>query len=102
VLFVSIVLLGGLLNYLARQLVDKTGLTATDRALGMIFGVGRGIVIVSILVLLAGLTSVPEDPWWGESMLMAHFQDLAMWFRSMLPDDMAERIQYQPSELISE
>lgn len=94
ILFVSTVLLGGLVNYLAGQLVSKTGLTATDRALGIVFGVARGVVIVAVLVLLAGLTTVPQDPWWSESLLLGHFQDMAIWLRGFLPADIAQHIHY--------
>ena len=93
-LFVGTVLVGGLVNYLAGQLVAKTGLTATDRALGMVFGITRGVVIVAVLVMLAGLTNLPQDPWWQESLLLAHFQDMALWLRSFLPADIADRIRF--------
>ena len=94
ILFVSTVVLGGLVNLLAGQLVARTGLTATDRALGMVFGIARGMVIVAVLVLLAGLTTLPQDPWWSESVLLRHFQDLALWLRSFLPPDVAGNIHY--------
>lgn len=93
-LFVVTVLIGGLVGYLAGQLVSKTGLTATDRVLGMLFGIARGVVIVAVMVLLAGLTSIPDDPWWQESLLLAHFQDVALWLRSFLPADIAENISF--------
>ena len=96
-LFVAVVLLGGLVNYLAGQLVSKSGLTATDRMLGTVFGVLRGAIIVAALVLLAGLTALPEDPWWAQSILLEHFQGLAEWLRGFLPDDVAENIQYSAS-----
>lgn len=94
VLLVAVLLLGGVVNYLVGQLVDKTGLTATDRAFGVVFGVARGVLIVGILVLMAGLTGVPQDPWWRESMLLNHFVDLAVWLRSFLPADIAANIRY--------
>ncbi|HED52204.1 MAG TPA: CvpA family protein [Gammaproteobacteria bacterium] len=93
-LFVGTVIVGGVVNFLVGKLVEKSGLSATDRALGMIFGVARGAVIVSVLVMLAGLTSVPQDPWWRDSLLLAHFQDMAMWLRSFLPASIAEKIQF--------
>jgi membrane protein required for colicin V production len=93
-LFVVTVLVGGLVGYLAGELVAKTGLTATDRALGMIFGVARGVILVAVLVLLAGLTTLPQDPWWQESLLLKHFQDMALWLRSFLPVDIAGNIKF--------
>ena len=94
VLFFVTLLLTALVNYLAVQLVDKTGLSGTDRMLGVIFGVARGGVIVAILVLLAGLTALPQDPWWREAILLRHFQDLALWIRGFLPPDIASQIRY--------
>jgi len=94
ILFVAAVLVGGLVNFLAGQLVTKTGLTTTDRILGMLFGIARGIVIVAVLVLLAGLTTLPQDPWWQEALLLGHFQDMALWLRSFLPANIAENIRF--------
>lgn len=94
ILFVGTVLIGGLLNYLAGQLVAKTGLSATDRVLGMLFGIARGVVIVAVMVLLAGLTALPQDPWWHEARLLGHFQDMALWLRSFLPVNIAENIRF--------
>ncbi len=94
-LFIVTVLVGGLISYLAGQLVAKTGLTATDRALGVVFGVARGVVIIAVMVLLAGLTALPQDPWWQQSLLLGHFQELALWIKSFLPEDIARNIQFQ-------
>jgi len=94
VLFVCILLLGALVNYLAGKLVMKTGLAATDRMLGVVFGLARGGVIVTILVLFAGLTPMPQDPWWQNSQLLGYFQDLALWMREYLPKDISENISY--------
>jgi len=80
--------------YLVRLIVDKTEITGTDRALGIVFGVARGIVIVVILVLFAGLTALPKDPWWKESMFLPHFQILAVEIRSFLPSEAASLFQY--------
>ena len=94
VLFFVTLLLAGLVNFLAGQLVDKTGLSGTDRTLGVVFGSARGAVIVAILVLFAGFTAVPQDAWWSRSALLPHFQDLALWIRSFLPPDIASQIKY--------
>ncbi|WP_455200482.1 CvpA family protein, partial [Kaarinaea lacus] len=74
--------LAALVNHLAGHLVKRTGLTSTDRAVGVVFGVARGGVVVSMLVLLAGLTSLPQDPWWAESMMIGHFEHVALWLQT--------------------
>ena len=93
-LFLATLLLGGVVNYLIGKAVDKTGMTGTDRMLGLIFGLARGIVLVAILVLLAGLTPLPQDPWWGESLFIGHFQQLAELLRDLLPPDIAAYFVY--------
>jgi membrane protein required for colicin V production len=94
VLFLATLLVTALVNFLAGQLVERTGISGTDRLVGVIFGVGRGVVIVAILVLLAGFTALPQDPWWGDSQLLPHFEALALWIRSLLPPEIAEQVRY--------
>jgi membrane protein required for colicin V production len=89
ILFLLTLLAGSLVNYLIGQLVKKTGLSGTDRVLGILFGIGRGIVVVSIVILLAGLTSLPQESFWKESMLIEHFRAVAIWMRGFLPTDIA-------------
>ena len=93
-LLVVTLILGGLVNYLVGQLVEKTGLTGTDRMIGVFFGIARGSLLVGITVLLAGLTAIPSDPWWHESVLIGYFQDLALWLRAYLPPDIASKFKY--------
>lgn len=87
---------GGLVNYLLIRLVDKTGLSGTDRLFGMVFGVARGVVLVAALVLLAGLTPFPEDPWWQASSLLPYLQELALWLLALMPEDVAGWFQFAP------
>ncbi|ADE16162.1 Colicin V production protein [Nitrosococcus halophilus Nc 4] len=87
-------LLAGIVNYLIVKLVQTTGLTGTDRMLGVIFGITRGVAIVTVLVLLAGMTPIPQDPWWRDSQLLNYFQGLALWARSFMPPDIAGHIQF--------
>lgn len=87
ILFVLTLVVTALINRLAGSLVSKTGLTSTDRMIGMIFGVARGVVLVAVLVLLAGMTTMPQDPWWQESALIDVFHKLALWLRySVAPE----------------
>lgn len=94
VLLLVTLILGAMVNFLISQLVERTGLTGTDRMLGMFFGVARGVLLVAILVLLAGLTPIPNDPWWQESRLIPYFQELAVWLRGFLPADVAKMFNY--------
>ncbi|MBL1277554.1 MAG: CvpA family protein [Ectothiorhodospiraceae bacterium] len=81
ILFVVTLVITALLNRLAGSLVTRTGLSGTDRMIGMIFGIARGVVVVSVLVLLAGMTTLAQDPWWQQSVLIDTFHKFAMWLR---------------------
>jgi len=93
-IIVGTLVITAIVMYMVRLIVDKTEITGTDRALGIVFGIARGIVIVAILVLLAGLTALPKDPWWKESMFLPHFQVLAVEMRALLPPEFAGLFQY--------
>ncbi len=95
ILFLVTLILGAMVNYLVGQLVEKTGLTGTDRMVGIFFGAARGALLVSVMVLLAGLTPVPNDPWWQESLLIKYFQDLALWLKDLLPPDIASKFSFK-------
>ncbi len=94
-LFFATLILGSLISFLLSQLIEKTGLTGSDRLLGMLFGIVRGAVLVSILVMLAGVTPLPEDPWWKQSLLIPPFQALAVWLKAHMPTGLADYIHYR-------
>jgi len=91
ILFVPTLIIGALINKAFGQVVKKAGLSGTDRALGLVFGTARGVLIVAVIVLFAGMTSVPQESWWKESVLLVHFQEVAVWLQDVLPADMAAK-----------
>ena len=73
-------LLGAMVSYLIGALVRATGLSGTDRVLGMVFGAARAFIIVmAILILLPGFIPVNEDDWWKQAQLIPHFQSCEGW-----------------------
>ena len=94
VLFVVTLILSTVANFFASQLVQRTGLSGTDRFIGVVFGFLRGIVLVSALVLLASMTTIPKASWWHDSMLLDQFQTLAIWLKSILPSDVARHFAF--------
>lgn len=91
-LFMTTLLVGGLANFLVSTLVEKTGLSGTDRALGVVFGILRGVAIVALGVLLAGETALEREHWWEESGMMPYFSPMADWMKENYPADMAENL----------
>jgi len=97
-LFVAVLLVGGLLNYLLGKLVVGTGLSGTDRLLGGVFGAARGLALVVATLLVTGLTPLPADPWWNESPTIARMMPLVDWAASFLPESIAEHLDFEPEE----
>lgn len=94
VLFLGALLVGGLATWLMGKLVKGTGLSGTDRMLGLGFGLLRGVALACVLVMLLGFTPMPQDQWWKQSRLLPGFQSGAEWLRTWLPDAVAERIRF--------
>lgn len=69
ILFVVVLIAGGVAAWFARTLVRATGLSGTDRTLGGLFGVARGVLIVGLLVIGMGFAGVDEEPWWQRARL---------------------------------
>lgn len=85
-LFLAVLIIGGLINHLFSQLVENTGLSGTDRMLGLIFGAGRGVLLVAVLVLLGNISNL-KDPWWLHSQLVPQFQGMAHWLQRFVPQE---------------
>ncbi|EIM02094.1 colicin V production protein [Rhodanobacter thiooxydans] len=88
--FVAVLILGALLRFVIGRLVEGTGLSGTDRLLGMLFGFARGVLLVTVLVFLVGFTAFTRDPWWRQSVLLPHFQHMAAWLGQQVPPGVRE------------
>ena len=97
-IFLIVLALGGLVTFLISKLVESTGLSSTDRLLGMLFGAVRGIALVVLFVMIAGLTPMPKDPWWQQSALVGNFENMAVWAADYLPETLREYVEF-PEEL---
>ena len=77
------------------RVVRRSKLVPWDRALGVLFGLGRALVILVALVLAAGLTPLPHDTAWRKSLFSPPLVLLAKKARAYLPEALAEKIRYE-------
>lgn len=94
IVFLAVLILAALFALLMSKLVRAVGLGLADRMLGAVFGLLRGMLVVLILVLLAGLTAVPRQQIWRDAMLSAPLEAAALTVKSYLPDELSKRISY--------
>ena len=94
VVFIIVLVALSVLAILASKLVKVVGLGVSDRAVGGVFGLVRGVLVVMILVLLAGLTSLPRQSAWREAALRGALEATAGYVKAWLPADLSKRIKY--------
>ncbi|KJK06486.1 MULTISPECIES: CvpA family protein [Pseudomonas] len=84
ILFVATLLVGAMINFLIGELIRVTGLSGTDRFLGMAFGAARGALLVVVAVGLLSLGPVQQDQWWQDSRLIPQFLLVADWSKNLI------------------
>lgn len=94
ILFLATLLVSSLLAIALAHVFKHLGLSWVDRFLGAFFGLARGIVIVGVLVLLAGLTSLPKDARWRNAMFSAPLEAMVASVLPWFPHDIAKHVKY--------
>jgi membrane protein required for colicin V production len=94
IVFFGILLVTSLLAIAIGELFNKVGLGWVDRCLGGLFGCARGVLIACVLVLLGGLTSLPQDPRWRNAMFSAPLEAMVMSAKPWLPPEMVKHLKY--------
>lgn len=92
--FIAVLIVGGLVTWAIGKVIANTGLSSTDRVLGLGFGLLRGLVLACVAVLLLGFTPMPQEAWWRESRLIPGVQRGAEWMMTFLPPAAAGQIQF--------
>lgn len=93
-LFIGVRILMGLLSMALGALLDAGGLSLFDRALGAVFGVGRGLVIVLTAVILCGMTSLPQQDFWKNALFSPLAESGARIVKTFLPAAMAQHVNF--------
>lgn len=93
-LFVASLIVATIVSYFGIQLVERTGMTRADRSIGVVFGVLRGILIVTALVMFSGLTPFPQTSSWGDSFFLYYFEGIAVWLKDLMPGDVARSFRF--------
>jgi membrane protein required for colicin V production len=73
-IFLIVLLAGALISFGVGLLVKATGLSGTDRLVGMLFGCARGLfVVINLLIYIPSFAPIKSDNWFRESTLIPYF-----------------------------
>ena len=79
-IFLFCLFIGTIFNYFFGKLVKASGLTGTDRLLGIIFGIVRALIITMVfLTIIPKIFPASHTEWWIESTLIPYFQPFQGW-----------------------
>lgn len=92
--FIMVMVVGWVLTRLLSKLVSAAGLGWIDRSIGLFFGAARGILVVLVLVMAAGLTSLPQKPFWRDAILSAHAEEGVRLLKPHLPPSVVKWVRY--------
>jgi len=98
-LVIGVLIGGGLLGQFFHFILETSGLTGTDRAIGMVFGFGRGVVLVGLMLAIMESADFNETEWWPQSGLIPYFAPVTAMILHALEDglefldDLEEEVQ---------
>lgn len=96
--FLAVLLITALAIMLLTALIKGIGLGFIDRLLGSIFGFLRALIIVTVIVLIAGLTTIPHQSFWQQAIFSRPLETVALQVLPWLPEDLSKRISFERKE----
>ena len=93
-ILIAILVAGGLVARMLSGTVKAIGLGFVDRLLGAVFGAARGLAVVVLFALVAGVTTLPKQDWWQNSLLGRSLAEAALALKPWLPRAWAERLDF--------
>lgn len=92
---VAVLAVFSIARLMLKLLLKAVGLGLLDRLLGAAFGALRGVLVVLVAVLVAGMTPLPKMEWWREARLAPPLETAVLAAKPWLPADAAKRIRYR-------
>ncbi len=95
IVFGVVLIIGWIAGMALSSAVRASGLAPADRALGVLFGLVRGLLIVLVFVVLAGLTPLPRERIWRDAFLSGPFETAALALKPHLPARLGQHLKYR-------
>lgn len=85
IILLATLLLASMFSRFIGMVVKTSGMGVSDRLWGMVFGLARGVVVVSLLTVVISAMPVRDEPWWKESVLLPYFLGATQWLMDRVP-----------------
>jgi membrane protein required for colicin V production len=87
ILFLGVLIVGAIVTHFFVEMIRRSVISGTDRALGGLFGVARALLIGGLLVLVAGKTVVRQDTWWRHSLTIPVLEAVGGGLAAVMPQE---------------
>jgi membrane protein required for colicin V production len=84
IIFIAVLLIGGAVGAIVSRFTRLSIFGGTDRLLGFVFGLLRGVVALGVLAILCHATRLDEEPWYQASTLAPYAQKTGNILRSLV------------------
>jgi membrane protein required for colicin V production len=84
VILILVLLIGWVIGMLLSYFTRSMGLGPLDRAIGLLFGILRGMILVGLLIIGGELLHLNQENWWGRSKLVPYGETVGDWLRAMV------------------
>lgn len=91
IIFILVLLLGMVVGVILGYFVRLSLFSGTDRLLGFVFGLLRGVVLLGVFVILGQLVRLDSETWWGRSKLIPFGESIANGLRAIVGEQMAKQ-----------
>lgn len=89
VIFLVLLVATSILSLIVTRVLSIGGVSGVDMPLGMVFGFGRGVIIVALLIMLGIFMDMTEQAWWESAVLVEYFNPVVDMLRSLMSADMS-------------
>lgn len=94
VLLLATWLAAALFRVTLTAIIDAIGLGGVNRFLGVVFGLARGLLLVTVMVMLGGMSEMPKQAFWHDALLVQPFETVALAARPWLPDALSQKMHF--------
>ena len=90
IIFILVLLLGMAIAAILGYFVRLSLFSGTDRFLGFLFGLLRGVVLLGVFVMLGQILQLDDEKWWQKSRLMPFGEGVASGLRTIVGETLAK------------